>query len=213
MPTAFTRPLSVSLFALLAGFGAPALAQPTQIALPEINVQGGGSLTVPTIDGAREIIQRTPGAVAVVPGSAFKDSPASTIKDIVDYVPGVFAQPKWGDDTRLSIRGSGLSRNFHLRGTQLLMDGIIPLNTADGYGDFQEIEPSFYRYVEVFRGSNALRFGANALGSAINFVMPTGYDAPRAELRVDAGSFGALRTQGAVAGVMIRPCREVRVEC
>jgi iron complex outermembrane recepter protein len=34
-----------------------------------------------------------------------------------------------------------LSRNFHLRGVQLYMDGI-PINTADGYGDFQEIDPS-----------------------------------------------------------------------
>ena len=58
-------------------------------------------------------------------------------------MPGVFAQPKWGDDTRLSIRGSSLSRNFHLRGVQLYMDGI-PINTADGYGDFQEIDPTAY---------------------------------------------------------------------
>ena len=56
------------------------------------------------------------------------------------------------------------------------MDGI-PINTADGYGDFQEIDPSAYRYVEVYKGANALRFGANALGGAINFVTPTGRDA------------------------------------
>lgn len=200
MPIVPARPLSASLLALLAGLAAPAAAQQAQLALPEIDVQGG-SLAVPTADAAREIIQRTPGAVAVVPDSAFKASPAATVKDILDYVPGVFAQPKWGDDTRLSIRGSGLSRNFHLRSTQLLMDGVIPLNTADGYGDFQEVDPSFYRYVEVFKGSNALRFGANALGGAINFVMPTGHDAPHAQVRVDAGSFGTIRTQGAVAGV------------
>ena len=47
---------------------------------------------------------------------------------------------------------SGLSRNFHLRGVQLYMDGI-PINTADGYGDFQEIDPSAYKYVEVFKAA------------------------------------------------------------
>ncbi len=104
-------------------------------------------------------------------------------------MPGVFVQPKWGDDTRLSIRGSGLSRNFHLRGLQLYMDGI-PINTADGYGDFQEIDPTAYRYIEVYKGANALRFGANSLGGAINFVMPTGYDADAFGARVDMGSFG-----------------------
>ena len=110
--------------------------------------------------------------VALVPAEAYRNSTvANTIKDILDYVPGVFAQPKWGDDTRLSIRGSGLSRNFHLRGIQLYMDGI-PINTSDGYGDFQEVDPTAYKYVEVYKGGNALQFGANSLGGAINFVTP-----------------------------------------
>jgi iron complex outermembrane receptor protein len=155
---------------------------------------GAKSLTVPTTEQARQTIQQTPGGVALVPDTAFKNSPAQTIKDILDWVPGVWAQPKWGDDTRLSIRGSGLSRNFHLRGIQLYMDGI-PINTADGYGDFQEIDPTAYRYVEVFKGANALRFGANSLGGAINFVMPTGRNASLFDGRIDAGSFGYLKAQ------------------
>jgi iron complex outermembrane receptor protein len=154
------------------------------------------SLTVPTTEQARTDIQRTPGGVAVVPDTAFKNSPAQTIKDMLDWVPGVWAQPKWGEDTRLSIRGSSLSRNFHLRSIQLYMDGI-PINTADGYGDFQELDPTAYRYVEVFKGANALRFGANSLGGAINFVMPTGRDAPLLDTRIDAGSFGYLKGQAA----------------
>lgn len=157
------------------------------------------SLTVPSTEEARKNIQQTPGAVAIVPDTQFKNSPAQTIKDIVDWVPGVWAQPKWGDDTRLSIRGSGLSRNFHLRGVQLYMDGI-PINTSDGYGDFQEIDPTAYRYVEVFKGGNALRFGANSLGGAINFVMPSGRNAPWFDGRIDAGSFGYLRGAAASGG-------------
>ena len=161
---------------------------------------GVPSLTVPNTDQARRDINRTPGAVEIVPDTAFKNAPAATIKDIVDYVPGVWAQPKWGDDTRLSIRGSGLSRNFHLRGVQLYMDGI-PINTSDGYGDFQEIDPTAYRYVEIFKGANALRFGANSLGGAINFVMPTGYDARSFDARLDGGSFGYVRGQASSGGV------------
>jgi iron complex outermembrane receptor protein len=157
------------------------------------------SLTIPSVEQARREIQQTPGAVAIVPDTQFKNSPAATIKDIVDYVPGVWAQPKWGDDSRLSIRGSGLSRNFHLRGIQLYMDGI-PINTSDGYGDFQEIDPTAYRYVEIFKGANALRFGANSLGGAINFVVPSGRDASPFEGRVDAGSFGFLRGQMSSGG-------------
>jgi iron complex outermembrane receptor protein len=157
-------------------------------------------LGVKTADQARQEIQQTPGGVAIVAAEDYKNnSVASTIKDVLGYVPGVFAQPKWGDDTRLSIRGSGLSRNFHLRGVQLYMDGI-PINTSDGYGDFQEIDPTAYKYVEVYKGANALQFGANSLGGAINFVTPTGRDAKINSAGIDMGSFGYRRFQGSVGG-------------
>ena len=153
-----------------------------------------------TADQARQDIQQTPGGVAIVAAADYKNnSVASTIKDILGYVPGVFVQPKWGNDSRLSIRGSSLSRNFHLRGIQLYMDGI-PINTSDGYGDFQEIDPAAYKYVEVYKGANALQFGANSLGGAINFVTPTGRDTGVNNAGVDMGSFGYRRFQGSVGG-------------
>ena len=126
-----------------------------------------------------------------MPDTAFKSGPANTIKDILGWVPGVIAQTRWGPDGRISIRGSGLTRNFGNRGINVYTDGI-PINTADGLLDLFEIDPSAYRYVEVYKGANALRYGANSLGGAINFVTPTGRDAPAFDARVDAGSFGYL---------------------
>ncbi|MFB9267781.1 TonB-dependent receptor family protein [Bradyrhizobium erythrophlei] len=165
--------------------------------------QGNGSraaLAVLSAQQALKEINNTPGGVALVPAEAYRNSTvANTIKDILDYVPGVFAQPKWGDDTRLSIRGSGLSRNFHLRGIQLYMDGI-PINTSDGYGDFQEIDPTAYKYVEVYKGGNALQFGANSLGGAVNFVTPTGRDPYPNGVSVDFGAFNTRRLQANVGG-------------
>ena len=159
-----------------------------------------GALAVMSAQQALTEINNTPGGVALVPAAAYRNSTvASTIKDILDYVPGVFAQPKWGDDTRLSIRGSSLSRNFHLRGVQLYMDGI-PINTADGYGDFQEIDPTAYKYVEVWKGANALQYGANSLGGAINFVIPTGRDPYPNGVSADIGAFGFKRLQANAGG-------------
>jgi iron complex outermembrane receptor protein len=180
-------------------------AGPAQAAAPaatatEVVGESRGSLTVPTTAQVQADFARVPGSVVVVPDTVYKSStPAATIKDVLDYVPGVFAQPKWGEDTRLSIRGSSLSRNFHLRSIQLYQNGI-PLNTADGYGDFQEIDPSAYRYVEVYKGGNALQFGANSLGGAINFVTATGRDASGISASADIGSFGFHRLQSSVAG-------------
>ena len=180
---------------------APADFEPVEAPADPAATPPGGSLTTPTTAQAEALLARVPGSVVVVPDTAYKNStPAVTIKDVLDYVPGVFVQPKWGEDSRLSIRGSSLSRNFHLRSVQLFMDGI-PINTADGYGDFQEIDPSAYRYVEVYKGANALRYGANSLGGAINFVTPTGRDASLFGASADIGSFGFHRLQSSSGGV------------
>jgi iron complex outermembrane recepter protein len=53
----------------------------------------------------------------------------------------------------------------------------------------------------VFKGGNALRYGSNALGGAINLVTPTGRDASPFEARIDVGSFGYVKGQASTGGV------------
>lgn len=173
---------------------APALAADgTSTTLPAINVTAEKeSLVVPSVQAAKEKIDLIPGGVALVPAEEFENTQATTIKDMLDYTPGVFAQKRVAEESRLSIRGSGLSRTYHLRGITLLQDDV-PINLADGSSDFQNIDPLAFRYVEVYKGANALKYGANTLGGAINFVTPTGYDASKLEARIDGGSFGTLR--------------------
>jgi iron complex outermembrane receptor protein len=87
---------------------------------------------VPSAKQAEEEINKTPGGVEVVPASRYPDGRATTMKDMLDYTPGVWVQSKYGqEDSKLVIRGSGLSRNFHLRGVRLLQDGTVK-NRADG---------------------------------------------------------------------------------
>lgn len=158
-----------------------------------------GRLITPDTDEAAANIARTPGAAEVVPDTSFKNTPVQTIKDVLGYVPGVITQTRMGDDARVSIRGSGLSRAYGNRGIAMTIDGI-PLNTSDGLLDFFEIDPSAYRYVEVFKGANALRYGSNALGGAINLVTPTGRDASPLDARIDVGSFGYIKGQASTGG-------------
>ncbi|MBP2232616.1 iron complex outermembrane receptor protein [Azospirillum agricola] len=198
-----TMPRPALMVALMASAAPLAFAQdaisPTQ--LPPVTVTGTStpSLTVPTTDEAEQRIQRTPGGVELVPDTAFKNGTANTIRDVLGWVPGVVTQPKSNIDNRVSIRGSGLTRNYGNRGVNLYMDGI-PINTSDGLFDVFEIDPGAYRYVEVYKGANALRYGANALGGAVNFVTPTGHDASRFDGRLDTGSFGFLKGQASTGG-------------
>ncbi|MGH7348849.1 MAG: TonB-dependent receptor family protein, partial [Candidatus Rokuibacteriota bacterium] len=116
------------------------------------------------------------------------------LKDALDFMPGVFVQPRFGaaDESQISIRGSGLRNNFHLRGLSVLIDGF-PYGNADGFSDFESLELLTTKRIEVYKGANALRFGGYTLGGAINLVTKTGYDAPPIELRSAAGSFGYLK--------------------
>jgi iron complex outermembrane receptor protein len=149
-------------------------------------------------DDAKKAVEKRPGGVDVVEASAFADKVAVNLRDALAFSPGVYTQPRFGQEVRLSIRGSGLSRGFHMRGLTLLQDGI-PINLADDNGDFQELDPQIFERIEVYRGANALRFGGSTLGGAINAVTPTGQTAPRFELRVDGGSYATVRTKAAAA--------------
>jgi len=149
------------------------------------------------IQEAIQKVSETPGGSNVVPGEDFRNREAVSLRDALAFSPGVYAQPRFGQEVRLSIRGSGISRGFHMRGLTLLQDGI-PINLADDNGDFQELDPAFLQHIEVFRGANALRFGASTLGGAINGVTPTGRSAHGVALRLDGGSFDTVRAYGSV---------------
>ncbi|APG62566.1 ligand-gated channel protein [Sphingorhabdus lutea] len=132
------------------------------------------------------------GGTDIVGHDDYADKSLTSLRDALSFSPGIYLQPRYGQEVRISIRGSGLSRGFHMRGLTLLQDGV-PINLADDNGDFQELEPIFFDHLEVYRGANALRFGSGTLGGAINGVTPTGQSAEGLYLRGDIGSFNSYR--------------------
>ncbi|MFZ0269693.1 TonB-dependent receptor family protein [Caulobacter sp.] len=153
----------------------------------------------PVVARARKRLSETPGGVSVISQESYANRQALALDDMLRDAPGVYAQRKWGGDVRISIRGSGIGNANHNRGLLLAQDGV-PLNEADGYGDSQVADPLNTRYVEVYRGGNALRFGGALLGGAINMVTPTGKDAGfDNQVRIDGGSWGMIREHVAIA--------------
>lgn len=145
---------------------------------------------------ARAEVDKTPGGVDVVDASAFADSNAVSLRDVLGFSPGVYLQPRFGQEVRISIRGSGLSRGYHMRGLMLFQDEM-PINLADNNGDFQELDPRVFERVEVYRGGNALKLGGSTLGGAIDAVTPTGRTAPGYQLRLEGGSYDTIRALAA----------------
>ncbi|HEU4622200.1 MAG TPA: TonB-dependent receptor [Burkholderiaceae bacterium] len=151
--------------------------------------------TAPSLDAARERISRIPGGASVIDADTVRTGRTSTLDDALKFAPGVVVAPRFGsEEARLSIRGSGVQRTFHLRGVVLLQDGV-PLNQADGGGDFQAVETLASRYITVLRGANAFGLGAATLGGVVDFVSPTGRSDPGLRLRAEAGSFEYVRAQ------------------
>ncbi len=201
------KPLTVAVAGVLAVVAA-SWAQahemddpPVQLETIRVVAPGQASLTVPSLPEVKQKMRQVPGGANVIDSESYATGRASTLQDALGYSPGVFVQPRFGaEEARLSIRGSGIQRTFHMRGIKLLQDGSR-LNLADGGADFQAIEPLAARYIEVYRGGNALQYGSTTLGGAINYVTPTGYDAERFRARGEAGSFGYNRLMLSSGGV------------
>lgn len=166
--------------------------------------QNGGSLTVPPVAQQRRQLLSNVGSVAFVDASTpeIQTRYVHDLRDALKDVPGVFVQSRYGQELRLSVRGSNITRDYHLRGLELLQDGI-PMNYADGGGDMYQIDPKYFRSIEVLKGGNALAYGSSTLGGAINFVSPTAHTALAPNiLSIEGGSYGAVRGQAQVSRVI-----------
>jgi iron complex outermembrane recepter protein len=144
----------------------------------------------------RERMAQIPGAAAMIDAAQIRDTRQANLKDVLQFVPGVYVQPRFGaaDESQISIRGSGLRSNFHARGVNLLVNGM-PYRNADGFTDFESLEMLTTQAIEVYKGGNALRYGGSTLGGAINLDTKTGYTASPVALFGEGGSFGFYKTQ------------------
>lgn len=188
--------MKISLYALAGALCAVASAPAMAHADEAFDSYDENSVIIVTAttayDDAEERANKTAGGTDIVSYLDYADKSPVSLRDTLAFSPGIYLQPRYGQEIRISIRGSGLSRGFHQRGLTLLQDGI-PINLADDNGDFQELEPIFFDHLEVYRGANALRFGSGTLGGAVNGVTPTGKTASGLYLRADAGSFDSYR--------------------
>jgi len=165
--------------------------------LEEITVTASkvnGSLTSVNLNEARDLLEQIPGGIGFVEVTDYQNNFTQSLGDTLVFTPGVYADTSAQRENRISIRGSGLNASFERRGINVYRDGV-PITRASGITEFQEIDPLSVKYIEVFKGSNGLRYGSNALGGAINIVTPTGANTePGTAFRIEGGSFSSLRT-------------------
>ena len=160
---------------------------------PTIVVKGEVPYVPAPLQDQAEHVRNWSGSASFNAAEYWQQQRSANIKDIMDFVPGVFAQQRNGaESARLSIRGSGLGRQFQGGGLLLLQDGI-PLNSADGSFDFQAIDPWLIDYVSVYRGSNGMALGGTTLGGVIQLGSTLPADNQINQIRLSGGSFDTQR--------------------
>ncbi len=128
--------------------------------------------------------------VTTVDDGAFRNTPATTIADIVKLAPGIAViQGNGPRDVGVSIRGSNARNAFGARNIQVFEDDF-PVTQPDGLARFDLTDPHAYGAVDVVRGPSSARYGNYALGGAVNFRTRRGRDIQGVEIGTDVGGDG-----------------------
>ena len=149
--------------------------------------------------GALEV-QRTALAVSVLPSEDVQRLEAHSVAALNGMVPGVtFSQNS--DYAQLTIRGIGSTAVFAGSdpSSAVYADGVYIARPVAVLADFLDLER-----LEVLRGPQGTLYGRNAVGGAVNVITRKPTNDFETSLRVAAGNFDSLRTEGRLSGPIVR---------
>jgi iron complex outermembrane receptor protein len=175
----------------------------------EVTVTGEATGSLTSVSPAESSKQKTqvPGGFTIKTADEMKLGRASSFEDLLQRAPGVFLQSENGAEvSKISIRGSGISSEDEPLGVMFLLEGLN-YNQGDGEAILEDFDVAALSHAEIFRGADALKYGALTLGGAINLVPFTGYDAAPFQVQLEGGSYGYFRgemSSGAAEGALDR---------
>lgn len=146
---------------------------------------------VVTATRTAQSIRDVPAAVTVVSRDQIEKSSATTVDQLLQGVPGVYA-------ARMDPSSPNRIAQTYTRGlpgnsrTLVLVDGL-PMNVLyDGQVDWSQLVTSDVERVEVVRGASSGLYGANAMGGVINIISR----APAPGINTDIGAaYGSMDTR------------------
>ncbi|CDP51030.1 TonB-dependent receptor domain-containing protein [Paradevosia shaoguanensis] len=142
--------------------------------------------------GAPKVAVDTPQAVTVVDQADIDAAQATTVKDVLETVPGVSvigSDRIFGES--FNIRGIGTAENSGDESRIIVtVDGAKKFYEQYRMGSFFS-DPELYKQVEVLRGpASSTLYGSGALAGVINFTTKDGSDF------IKDGQTGAIRVKG-----------------
>src|SRR4030065_136577 len=147
---------------------------------------------VVTAKRVEENIIDIPYPVIRLKNTQYKFSKKVSVDDVLENVPGLFIQSRYGNhDVRVTIRGFGSRSNTGIRGVRILMDGI-PESEPDGQTRIEGIDFTSIGRIEIVKG-NASSLYTNAPGGVANFINDIGFHRSSVTQFNQFGSYGLCR--------------------
>jgi iron complex outermembrane recepter protein len=144
---------------------------------------------------------RVPANISVISREDIRNTPATSLPDILKTRAGVDVRPLYGSlgiDATVDLRGFGDTATSN---TLILLDGNR-LNPIDmGSINWSAIPLESVQRIEIIRGAGTVLYGDRASGGVINIITDKS-GRPRASLAVDVGSqaYGRLDAQASGGG-------------
>ena len=142
-------------------------------------------------------LSRVPSSVAVVPAEAVARRGATHLEEILDMMPNVNYAKGASRARFLQIRGIGERGQFSEplnSSVGLVVDGV-DLSGIGTVATLFDVEQ-----VEVLRGPQGTRYGANALAGLVNVVTRQPTDTFEGRVELSGGNYGALGAGAVVSG-------------
>jgi|GEM_PF-3730266 iron complex outermembrane receptor protein len=148
----------------------------------------------------KQSIDETPASMTVIDRRMIEASSATTIAELLRYVPGFQLSYRSGDEAVVGYHGI---EDQYSRRVQVLIDGHAVYSQAfldSTLWSSLPITLDDVERIEVVRGSNASAYGAGAFLGSINIVTLDTVAAAGTRLRVDSGNNMRIRTSMRHAG-------------
>lgn len=182
--------------ALLAGSGAPAIAEPqgaggtAEAALDEIVV---------TAQRRTENIQTVPIAISALSGDMLTERGLTNLQDLSSMVPSVNIQSRRAGGV-VTIRGIGFEVATAGADPAVAVhtDGVYVARPAAALSNFYDVER-----IEIARGPQGTLFGRNATGGAINIITRKPTDEFEGYVDGSFGNYQAITAEGALSGPVV----------
>lgn len=178
---------------LLAGAGAPALAQSTDdqnaVDLPELVVSATG---IPTPE------KEVASSVSIVTAEDIERRQQRTLPDVLQSLPGLNVVQTGGPGGQTSVFIRGTNSNH----VKVLIDGIEAGNpsTPNGAFDFGQLLATDLARVEVLRGPQSGLYGSDAIGGVISVTTKKGDGPAKVMGYVEGGALGTFNQAAALSG-------------